>query len=98
MTSAAIREYDPVLEKRAHQLVSCLRQQVGTVDFVHWIDLFACASLPLGLDSTLMTNRFDLMSDLAFGGGFEMMRDGRDNSRLGERIAGYMKYVVTLRI
>ncbi|KAJ7303434.1 high nitrogen upregulated cytochrome P450 monooxygenase 2 [Mycena albidolilacea] len=75
MTSAAIREYDPVLEKRAQQLVSCLRQQVGTVDFVHWIDLFA----------------FDLMSDLAFGGGFEMMRDGRDNSRLGERIAGYMK-------
>ncbi|KAJ6460899.1 high nitrogen upregulated cytochrome P450 monooxygenase 2 [Mycena sanguinolenta] len=77
MTSACIREYEPLIVKRASQLVSCLhdRTSSSTVDLVHWLDLFA----------------YDLMGDLAFGGGFEMLRDGRDVDGVGERIRGYTK-------
>jgi len=31
------------------------------------------------------------MGDLAFGGGFEMLRDGKDTDGVGERIRGFMK-------
>ncbi|KAJ6460901.1 cytochrome P450 [Mycena sanguinolenta] len=75
MTSACIREYEPVIVKRASQLISCLRDQPSSVDLVHWLDLFA----------------YDLMGDLAFGGGFEMLRDGRDLDGVGERIRGFTK-------
>ncbi|KAJ7254709.1 cytochrome P450 [Mycena haematopus] len=75
MTSSCMREYDPLIVKRASQLVSRLRDQTSSVDIVHWLDLFA----------------YDLMGDLAFGGGFEMLRDGRDVDGVGERIRGYTK-------
>ncbi|KAJ6502035.1 high nitrogen upregulated cytochrome P450 monooxygenase 2, partial [Mycena sanguinolenta] len=76
MSSASLREYEPLIVKRAKQLVSCLRGQNNQpVDLVHWIDLFA----------------FDLMGDLVFGGGFEMLRDGRDVDGVGERIKGCLK-------
>ncbi|KAJ7137801.1 cytochrome P450 [Mycena epipterygia] len=74
MTSAAIRDYDPLVSKRATQLISRLGEQNGTIDLVAWFDLFA----------------LDLMGDLAFGGGFEMLRDGKDVQSLGARIQGYM--------
>ncbi|KAF7335410.1 hypothetical protein MVEN_02193800 [Mycena venus] len=75
LTSAAIRDYEPLIVKRASQLVSRLRDQTGTVDIVCWFDLFA----------------FDLMGDLAFGGVFEMMQDGKDVDGLAERIRGSLK-------
>ncbi|KAJ7231273.1 cytochrome P450 [Mycena haematopus] len=75
MTSNCIREYELLVAKRATQLVSRLRDQTSAVDIVHWLELFA----------------YDLMGDLAFGGGFEMLRDGRDVDGVGERIRGYMK-------
>ncbi|KAF7337934.1 hypothetical protein MVEN_02016700 [Mycena venus] len=75
MTSAAIREYEPLVVKRASQLVSRLREQNGIVDLVSWLDLFA----------------LDLMGNLAFGGGFEMLRDGKDVDGVGERMRGFMK-------
>ncbi|KAF8160353.1 cytochrome P450 [Mycena galopus ATCC 62051] len=75
LSSACLREYDALIVKRASQLVSRLRDQDGTVDLVHWIDLFA----------------FDLMGDLAFGGGFEMLRDGRDVDQVGEQIRAHLK-------
>ncbi|KAJ6531623.1 cytochrome P450 [Mycena vulgaris] len=74
MTSAAIREYEPLLVKRISQLASRLGDQDGTTDLVGWFDLFA----------------LDLMGDLAFGGGFEMLRDGKDVAAVGERIRGFM--------
>ncbi|KAJ6478423.1 cytochrome P450, partial [Mycena sanguinolenta] len=67
MTSACILEYEPLIVKRASQLISCLREQPSSIDLVHWLDLFA------------------------FGGGFEMLRDGRDLDRVGERIRGFTK-------
>ncbi|KAF7360564.1 hypothetical protein MVEN_00787500 [Mycena venus] len=45
-----------------------------TVDLVCWFDLFA----------------LDLMGDLAFGGGFEMLRDGRDVDGVGELIRVFL--------
>ncbi|KAJ6554669.1 cytochrome P450 [Mycena capillaripes] len=69
MTSAAIREYEPLIAKRASQLISRLREHEN-VDLVCWFDLFA----------------LDLMGDLAFGGGFEMLRDGRDVDGVAEQI------------
>ncbi|KAJ7318987.1 high nitrogen upregulated cytochrome P450 monooxygenase 2 [Mycena albidolilacea] len=79
MSSAALREYEPLIVKRTSQLISRLRDQgsdgVSDVDLVHWLNLFA----------------FDLMGDLAFGGGFEMLRDGRDVDGVGERIRGFLK-------
>ncbi|KAJ7766759.1 cytochrome P450, partial [Mycena metata] len=75
MTSAAIREYEPLIVKRANQLVSRLADQTGTLDLVGWFDLFA----------------LDLMGDLAFGGGFEMLRAGEDADGVGSRIHSFMK-------
>ncbi|KAJ7656361.1 high nitrogen upregulated cytochrome P450 monooxygenase 2 [Mycena polygramma] len=69
MTSAARREYEPLIANRASQLVSYLGKQDGPVDLVAWFDLFA----------------LDLMGDFAFGGGFELMRDG-DVAGVGQRI------------
>ncbi|KAF8184050.1 cytochrome P450 [Mycena galopus ATCC 62051] len=45
-----------------------------TVDIVCWFDLFS----------------LDVTGDLAFGGAFEMMRDGQDADGLGARIKGFM--------
>jgi cytochrome P450 len=42
MTSAAQREYEPLVARRAGQLVERLREQKGPLDFVKWIDLFSC--------------------------------------------------------
>ncbi|KAF7344409.1 hypothetical protein MSAN_01922100 [Mycena sanguinolenta] len=70
----SVRDYEPLIGKRASQLVSCLRDG-GTADLVHWFDLFS----------------FDVMGDLAFGGAFEMLRDGRDVGGLGGRIQVFMK-------
>ncbi|KAJ6495407.1 high nitrogen upregulated cytochrome P450 monooxygenase 2 [Mycena sanguinolenta] len=74
LTSSAIRNYEPLVAKRASQLVSCLRDSGGVIDLVHWFDLFS----------------LDVMGDLAFGGTFEMLRDGRDVDGLGERIQVFM--------
>ncbi|KAJ7735296.1 cytochrome P450 [Mycena maculata] len=74
MTSAALREYEPLIVKRASQLVSRLGDQDGNIDLVLWFDLFT----------------LDLMGDLAFGGGFEGLRDGQDVDSVGERIRGFL--------
>ncbi|KAJ6495411.1 high nitrogen upregulated cytochrome P450 monooxygenase 2 [Mycena sanguinolenta] len=75
LTSSAIRDYEPLVAKRAHQLVSCLRDSGGVVDLVHWFNLFS----------------FDVMGDLAFGGTFEMLLDGQDVDGLGEQIQVFMQ-------
>ncbi|KAF7307956.1 hypothetical protein MKEN_01156800 [Mycena kentingensis (nom. inval.)] len=78
LTSAAIREYEPALVKRAKQLVACIdaerRAHDGVVDVVKWVDLFA----------------LDLMGDLSFGGGFEGMKTG--NVEHGQLIRSFMAY------
>jgi cytochrome P450 len=45
MSSAALREYEPLIVKRTSQLISRLRDQgsdgASDIDLVHWLDLFA---------------------------------------------------------
>ncbi|KAJ6526246.1 cytochrome P450 [Mycena vulgaris] len=58
---AAIKGYEAMLIQRVTQLVDALGEQKGrTVDLSRWFSFFS----------------FDFMGDLAFGGGFELMRDG----------------------
>ncbi|KAJ7074052.1 high nitrogen upregulated cytochrome P450 monooxygenase 2 [Mycena amicta] len=78
MTASAIRDYDPLLAKRARQLIDHLDSQGARpdpVDLVFWFDLFA----------------LDLMGDLCFGGGFELMKEGKDKELIGDRIRSFMK-------
>ncbi|KAK6997130.1 cytochrome P450 [Favolaschia claudopus] len=76
MTTASLKEYEPLIVKRALELVSRLHgHQHAPIDFVAWIDFFA----------------LDLMGDLAFGGKFEMMKDGQDSDGLGKRIRWFVK-------
>ena len=37
---AAIREYEPLVAKRTHQLVRALEDQKGEVDIGHWVNYF----------------------------------------------------------
>ncbi|KAJ7286364.1 cytochrome P450, partial [Mycena rebaudengoi] len=64
MNSESIQEYEPILTKRVAQLASRLETFTGSasVDISKWISFFT----------------FDFMGDMAFGGGFEMLRDGGD--------------------
>ncbi|TFK27312.1 high nitrogen upregulated cytochrome P450 monooxygenase 2 [Coprinopsis marcescibilis] len=59
-----IKDYQPILEERGQQLVNFLNDACvdghGTLDIAKWISCFA----------------FDFMGDLAFGGSFNLMRDG----------------------
>lgn len=60
-SSAAIKDYQPAIFTRATQLAEQLEARAGTVvNLVDWMSYFA----------------FDFMGDMAFGGGFELMRDG----------------------
>ncbi|KAJ6474484.1 cytochrome P450 [Mycena vitilis] len=60
-TPTAIRGYEPMLIRRVVQLVDALGGDKGAVvDLSQWLSFFA----------------FDFMGDIAFGGGFELMRDG----------------------
>ncbi|KZP29270.1 cytochrome P450 [Athelia psychrophila] len=58
--SEALKGYEEIIEKRATQLVQTLNNQVGSTNLAMWISYFT----------------FDFMSDMAFGGGSEMLRDG----------------------
>ncbi|KAJ7790423.1 cytochrome P450 [Mycena olivaceomarginata] len=58
---AAIKGYEPILIRRVTQLVESLgAQKSRSVDLSRWFSFFS----------------FDFMGDIAFGGGFELMRDG----------------------
>ncbi|KAF8270117.1 high nitrogen upregulated cytochrome P450 monooxygenase 2 [Lactarius quietus] len=69
-SSAALKEYEVIVAKRIRQLVSCLEDMIQTsneeanavVDMTLWLKYFST----------------DFMGDMAFGGGFELMKDGRD--------------------
>ncbi|KAH8990970.1 high nitrogen upregulated cytochrome P450 monooxygenase 2 [Lactarius akahatsu] len=69
-SSAAVKEYEIIMAKQVRQLVGCLE------DMIHRSDQEANALI----DMTEWLNFFstDFMGDMAFGGGFEMMKAGRD--------------------
>jgi cytochrome P450 len=69
-SSAAMTEYEIIVAKRVRQLVGCLEDIIersdekanAVVDMTQWLKYFST----------------DLMGDMAFGGGFEIMEAGRD--------------------
>ncbi|KZP27810.1 cytochrome P450 [Athelia psychrophila] len=64
--SEALKGYEEIIENRATQLMQTLGNQIGPTNLAMWISYFT----------------FDFMSDMAFGGGSEMLRDGdRDGIR-----------------
>ncbi|EJD05634.1 high nitrogen upregulated cytochrome P450 monooxygenase 2 [Fomitiporia mediterranea MF3/22] len=65
-STASVREYQPAITRRAGQLAEELEKRAlsgETVNLVTWMTYFA----------------FDFMGDMAFGGGFELMRNGDVN-------------------
>ncbi|KAI9445739.1 high nitrogen upregulated cytochrome P450 monooxygenase 2 [Lactarius psammicola] len=69
-SSTAMKEYEIIVAKRIRQLVGCLEDMIqrsdqkanAVVDMTEWLKYFST----------------DLMGDMAFGGGFEIMKAGRD--------------------
>lgn len=42
LSTNALKEYQPIIARRASQLVGCLQAQVGNVDLSQWISFFSC--------------------------------------------------------
>ncbi|KAI0756346.1 high nitrogen upregulated cytochrome P450 monooxygenase 2 [Daedaleopsis nitida] len=60
----SLRDFEPFVAARAEQLVSRVGMHKGATDLAKWFSWFA----------------YDLMSDMAFGGGSEMMLNGDEGS------------------
>jgi hypothetical protein len=64
-SSAALKGYEEILGRRVHEFVTALEQQRQPINLAELISHFT----------------FDFMSDMAFGGGSHMLRDGdKDNT------------------
>ncbi|KAI5120968.1 hypothetical protein M0805_006640 [Coniferiporia weirii] len=78
---AAIKDYEPILARRALQLADELEKKTRTseayVDLAEWLKAFS----------------FDFMGDMAFGGGFETMRDGADKNSVWRLVEEGMVFV-----
>ncbi|THG99327.1 hypothetical protein EW026_g3001 [Hermanssonia centrifuga] len=59
-STAALKEYQPIIAKRVAQLVESLASEQGVVNLVERISFFT----------------YDFMGDMAFGGGTEMLKEG----------------------
>ncbi|KAI8972886.1 high nitrogen upregulated cytochrome P450 monooxygenase 2 [Trametes punicea] len=63
-SGSALKVYEPMVAERAHQLLQSLEQrQQGEVDLSEWFDFFS----------------FDVMSDMAYGDGSGLLKEGRKN-------------------
>ncbi|KAI8990697.1 high nitrogen upregulated cytochrome P450 monooxygenase 2 [Trametes punicea] len=61
---ASLKDFEPLVASRTRQLVDLLASQKGEVNLSKWCSWFT----------------YDLMSDMAFGGGSEMMLNGDEGS------------------
>ncbi|KAI0354613.1 high nitrogen upregulated cytochrome P450 monooxygenase 2 [Trametes cingulata] len=61
---ASLKDFEPLVARRTQQLVDLLSSKKGEVNLSKWFSWFT----------------YDLMSDMAFGGGSEMMRNGDEGS------------------
>ncbi|OSD00805.1 high nitrogen upregulated cytochrome P450 monooxygenase 2 [Trametes coccinea BRFM310] len=61
---ASLKDFEPLVANRTRQLVDLLGSRKGEVNLSKWFSWFT----------------YDLMSDMAFGGGSEMMRNGDEGS------------------
>ncbi|KAI0755286.1 high nitrogen upregulated cytochrome P450 monooxygenase 2 [Daedaleopsis nitida] len=66
MSQAAIKEYEQFITRRARQLVARLEEQKGEVNMGSWFGYFT----------------YDFMSDMAFGGGSELLEAGHDQGNV----------------
>ncbi|KAI9466330.1 high nitrogen upregulated cytochrome P450 monooxygenase 2 [Lactarius psammicola] len=86
-SSMAMKEYEIIVAKRIRQLVGCLEDMIqrsdqranAVVDMAEWLKYFST----------------DLMGDIAFGGGFEIMKAGRDIDGLWTLLESGVWYVPT---
>ncbi|KAL0948343.1 hypothetical protein HGRIS_010929 [Hohenbuehelia grisea] len=74
LSSASLKEYEVLLAARVAQLVERLQEQKGPIDVAKWLGFFS----------------FDFMGDMAFGSGFNMLRDGADNGGLCKALEDFM--------
>ncbi|KAJ7822180.1 high nitrogen upregulated cytochrome P450 monooxygenase 2 [Mycena olivaceomarginata] len=82
-----VKAYEPILRNRLDQLLNALQTKGelnanSPVDLAEWISFFA----------------YDFMGDMAFGGGFELMREGDVNGMWkmmegGVRVQAYTQHV-----
>ncbi|KAE9402839.1 cytochrome P450 [Gymnopus androsaceus JB14] len=71
MSNDSLKEYEMVVAKRASQLTEELSKREGqVVDLSKWIGFFT----------------MDFMGDMAFGGGFETLRDGEDREHMHDAL------------
>lgn len=77
MNSESLKEYEQLIDRRAQQLVERLEASSGPVDLAAWLGYFS----------------FDFMGSMAFGGGFEMLRDGGDKQGLWAVIDNFVMSV-----
>ncbi|KAJ7444864.1 cytochrome P450 [Mycena latifolia] len=61
MSTESLKEYEAIIAKRATQLLNCIDESLdpNRINLSAWISYFS----------------FDFMGDMAFGGGFELMKD-----------------------
>ncbi|RPD57205.1 high nitrogen upregulated cytochrome P450 monooxygenase 2, partial [Lentinus tigrinus ALCF2SS1-7] len=64
LKQGALKEYEPLIAERAQLLVRRLKDQSGSVDLGLWFKYFG----------------YDFMSDMAFGGGSELLKEGDKNN------------------
>ncbi|KAI9446339.1 high nitrogen upregulated cytochrome P450 monooxygenase 2 [Lactarius indigo] len=87
-SSTAVKEYETIVAKRIRQLVGCLEAMIqrsdqkasAVVDMAEWLKYFAT----------------DFMGDMAFGGGFEIMKAGRDTDGLWTLLASGIRISAAL--
>ncbi|KLO13822.1 high nitrogen upregulated cytochrome P450 monooxygenase 2 [Schizopora paradoxa] len=65
-SSASVKEYEPTVRSRVRQLAECL----------HRLGPKTSADTPVDLSHTFGCFTFDVMGDMMFGGGFELMKEG----------------------
>ncbi|EKM54590.1 uncharacterized protein PHACADRAFT_163000 [Phanerochaete carnosa HHB-10118-sp] len=78
-STAALKEYEPVVVKRATQLCEQLAVQKGSIDLAMWLSLFS----------------YDVMGDIVFGGGSDLIVNGDSDgvwSMLQSASGGQMAY------
>lgn len=101
--TASVKGYEPIVKKRALQLVEELDKRSlsdggktqNSIDLSQWLTFFTYVISRIHFNSIDFVPRFDLMGDMVFGGGFELMRDGQDNEGIWTLLESALEYVAS---
>lgn len=101
-SATALKEYEVVVRNRLTQLVEILTDNSGqSMDLSKWIARLmyvsdmVCVGAVIDLVQYLI--RYDVMNDITYGGGVELMRDG-DKDGLYAMFEGFLPCVFRLLI